>query len=94
MEEDKSVGPTTTITFLGIELDSVGLTIRLPEDKLKNLRKILKTWRAGKKRELLSDHCVKSSSPKKELPSQADGFVYVARKGLNDDIRINKSAQS
>ncbi len=80
MEEDKSVGPTTTITFLGIELDSVGLTIRLPEDKLKNLRKILKTWRgrkAGKKKRIaVSDRitpaCIKSSSPRKELPSQAD----------------------
>ncbi len=101
VEEDKSVGPTTTITFLGIELDSVGLTISLPEDKLKNLRKILKTWRgrkAGKKRELLS--LIRSLQHASKAVRQGRSFLRrlidlsMARKGLNDDIRINKSAQS
>ncbi len=86
---------------LGIELDSVGLTIRLPKDKLKNLRKILKTWRgrkASKKRELLS--LIGSLQHASKAVRQGRSFLRrlielsMARKGLNDDIRINKSAQS
>lgn len=49
--------PTTTISFVGIELDSVAMEIRLPQEKLKRLEEELSTWRgrkACKKRELLS----------------------------------------
>ncbi len=31
---DEVQGPTTCLTFLGIELDTVAMTARLPEDKL------------------------------------------------------------
>ena len=34
----KTVYPTTTITFLGLELDTVMFEIRLPNDKLVNLK--------------------------------------------------------
>ena len=57
VEEVKCVGPATTIQFIGIELDSVALEIRLPEDKLLRLRALLQDWKgrkAGKKRDLLS----------------------------------------
>ena len=57
MEPKKDEGPATAITFLGIELDSVAMEIRLPPEKLDRLRGELTTWRkwkAGKKRELLS----------------------------------------
>ena len=37
----KVVDPTTCITFLGIELDSIAMTLRLPEEKLLQLRKEL-----------------------------------------------------
>ena len=36
-EHEKSVGPTTQIDFLGIELDSDEMEIRFPADKLKRL---------------------------------------------------------
>ena len=56
--EDKLVGPTTTITYLGIEIpDSVAMTIRLPADKLQQIKAIIKQWlrrRKYTKRELLS----------------------------------------
>ena len=56
--EDKLVGPTTTITYLGIEIpDSVAMTIRLPADKLQQIKAIIKQWlrrRKCTKRELLS----------------------------------------
>ena len=39
----KVVDPTTRITFLGIELDSVKMTLRLPEEKLLALREELRS---------------------------------------------------
>ena len=41
---DKTTGPTTIITFLGIEIDSVRQELRLPEPKLRRLRQILARW--------------------------------------------------
>ena len=57
LEVSKCEGPATTIVFLGLELDSIKLEIRLPESKLRRLLLLLKKWegkRAGKKRDLLS----------------------------------------
>ena len=57
VEPDKDEGPATSITFLGLELDSVSLEVRLPQDKLSSLRALLKSWKGRKvcrKRELLS----------------------------------------
>ena len=56
-EPDKDEGPATTISFLGIELDTVALECRLPTEKLARLREELVQWRekkSCKKRELLS----------------------------------------
>ena len=39
--EDKTEGPATTLTILGIEVDSVAMTLRLPEEKLERLRSLL-----------------------------------------------------
>jgi hypothetical protein len=36
--DDKTVEPTTCLTFLGIELDTVAMQMRLPQDKLTELR--------------------------------------------------------
>ena len=38
---DKVVGPTQCLTFLGIEIDTVEMVIRLPSEKLTKIRKIL-----------------------------------------------------
>lgn len=40
----KSEGPTTCITFLGIEIDTISGQLRLPEDKLQRLRALLDNW--------------------------------------------------
>lgn len=43
IKPSKTVLPTTTLTFLGLELDTVKFEIRLPQDKLVSLReKVLK----------------------------------------------------
>ena len=41
MAPEKTVGPATTISFAGIELDSVLMEARLPSDKLDKCRKLL-----------------------------------------------------
>ena len=40
----KVIDPTNRITFLGIELDSISMSLRLPEDKLSNFRKELQSY--------------------------------------------------
>ena len=54
---DKVCGPTTCITFLGIEIDSIAHTVRLPADKFTALLGLLAAWEGKQgctKRELLS----------------------------------------
>ena len=43
-EKDEE-GPATTVSFLGLELDTAALEIRLPEKKLSGLRAELTKWR-------------------------------------------------
>ena len=45
VEPEKDKGPATTISFVGIELDSIALEIRLPLDKLQHLKEVLGSWR-------------------------------------------------
>ena len=57
VEEEKSEGPATTIPFLGIEIDSMAMELRLPQEKLTQLQRVLSQWRGKKvclKRDLLS----------------------------------------
>ena len=57
IELEKEEGPATTISFLGIELDTDLMVVCLPQDKLQALLASLKAWRgkrACSKRELLS----------------------------------------
>lgn len=42
--EEKTEGPATSLTFLGIELDSQRMQIRLPQEKLTNLLALLNWW--------------------------------------------------
>ena len=55
--EDKLEGPSTSITYLGINSDSTNFTIRITDDKYIELSTLLSTWRKRKKctkRDLLS----------------------------------------
>jgi len=57
LEPSKTQGPLSVITFLGIELDSTTMEIRLPQDKLTDIIEKLAYWRdrtACIKRDLLS----------------------------------------
>ena len=57
MEDGKTEGSSTTISFLGMELDTIAMEIRLPADKLQRLQKLTREWqgrKADSKREFLS----------------------------------------
>ena len=54
---EKIEGPATTLTFLGIEFNTIHMTIQLPPDKLSHLQNKVAGWlgkRAATKREMLS----------------------------------------
>ena len=54
---EKDEGPATTLQFLGLELDSQAMEVRVPQSKLVQLQSMIVAWRgkkACKKRELLS----------------------------------------
>jgi hypothetical protein len=38
LAENKTEGPTTKIIFLGLEIDTVLMKVKIPEDKLNKLR--------------------------------------------------------
>ena len=45
---DKIEGPTTSLRFLGIQLDSTSLSLSLPMDRLAELRSMLDSWASRK----------------------------------------------
>jgi hypothetical protein len=53
IKDEKSVPPTTCIIFLGLELDSLQMEIRLPEEKLRKIRALLQEFLLKKKATLL-----------------------------------------
>ena len=57
LKHEKVEGPTTLLIFLGVLLDTIAMEMRLPDEKLAELRQLIANWsskHAGKKRELLS----------------------------------------
>ena len=54
---DKQEGPTTMLTFLGIEIDSVAQELRLPREKLAHIQDTIRQWEgrcSASKRDLQS----------------------------------------
>ena len=101
LEVNKCEGPSTTNVFLGLELDSLKLEIRLPEPKLHRLQTLLKEWegkRAGKKRELLSligylHHAAKAVRQGRSFLQRLLN-LSMAVKPLDGYIRLNLAARS
>lgn len=44
MVSQKTVGPTTCLTFLGITIDALSNELQLPPNKLARLRSLLTEW--------------------------------------------------
>ena len=99
MEPSKSVGPTISLVFLGILIDTIEKELWLPQDKLADLQSTITQWRGRKacrKRELLSligslSHACKVVwSGRTFLHRLIDLSTKVAR--LDHFIRLNAEA--
>ena len=101
VEPEKSEGPATTISFLGVELDSRMLEIRLPKEKLDRLRAELKEWRGRKacrKRELLSligslSHACKAVRAGRSFLRRLIDLSTVVEK-LDHYVRLSREARA
>ena len=68
---EKTVGPTTCLTFLGIKVDTDLLELHLPQEKLQRVKQMVQEWmgrKAARRRELesllgLLQHAAKVVSP-------------------------------
>ena len=98
---NKCVDSTVCLTFLGIEIDSVNMEMRLPAEKLARLRDTIEQWKGSKsctKRELLSligqlGHACKVVKPGRIFLSQMIKLSTVAKQ-LDHHIRLNQAFQA
>ena len=101
IEPEKSEGPSTTIPFLGVELDSVAMEARLPQQKLVQLRSLLGRWRKYKgcsKRDLLSlvgvlSHACKVVRAGRSFLRRLIDLSTVVS-GMDSHIRLTQAARS
>jgi hypothetical protein len=100
-DPDKDEGPSTTITFTGMEIDSVAMEIRLPQVKLARVRAELLKWRGRKKcrkRELLSligvlSHACKAVRAGRSFLRRLIDLSMVAKRP-DHYVRLSKEAES
>ena len=89
---EKIEGPSTSLTFLGIEIDTQSSELRLPEEKLLMISAALEKWllrKCATKRELLSligllNHAASIvRSPRQVLLEKVDRPVYNSIRALS-----------
>ena len=101
IEPEKSEGPATTLTVLGIEVDTVAMQLRLPADKLCRLQETTASWRGRKcctKRELLSliglqQHAATVTRPGRSFVRRMINLSS-SRKHIEAHIRLNTEFRS
>ena len=98
LEIEKSEGPSPIITFLGMELDTMKLEVRLATDKLVRLLQHWEARRVGRKRDLLSligylQHAAKAVRQGRSFTRRLIS-VSTAVHQLDGFIRLNRSAHS
>lgn len=99
--QDKREGPSTCVTFLGIEIDSVAQELRLPARKRLQLQLTLKQWegkRAASKRELQSligmlNHAASVVRPGRTFLRQLIDTMKVPKK-QSHQVRLNLHCRS
>ena len=100
-EESKSEGPSSVLTFLGIEIDSLAMKLRLPADKLSQLQSLLRQWRSKKactKRELQSitgslSHACKVVRPGRTFLRRLIDLAKLAKRP-HHHLRLSREARS
>ena len=98
---EKIEGPTTTLMFLGIELDTQRMCMHLPDEKLAHIQQRVVQWqkkRAATKREMLSligelAHACKVVQPGRTFLRQMIDLAH-SRSSLHHWIRLNADFQS
>ena len=98
----KSVGPTTCLVFLGIEIDSSAMELRLPHDKLLTLKELLTEWqfKVVCSREQLEsllghlNHACSVVKPGRSFVSRLISLLTDAKKKHRKVIRMNVQARS
>ena len=101
LEQEKIEGPSTCLPFLGMELDTAIMEIRLPTDKLHHLRETVRQWigrKVGRKRALLSligslNHACKAVRDARFFLRRLINLSASVQK-LDGFVRLNASAQS
>ena len=98
---EKLEGPAHSLTFLGIEMDTIRMEARLPQDKLTRIKEQLSTWLGKKKatkREILSlvgslQHASKIVQPGRTFTARM--YSTAAKvKELQHFTRLNKDYRS
>ena len=97
----KTEGPVTSLSFLGILLDTERMELRLPNDKLIRLRALIHEWkgrRACRKRQLLSligqlQHACKVVRAGRSFLRRLIDLSTVPKK-MHHQVRLNRAFQS
>lgn len=97
LADDKTVGPTEVLTFLGIEIDTNQGILRLPQEKLERTHKTLNEWSGRSscwRRQLKSlvgllQHAAKVVYPGRSFLHRMIVLLRGARQG-NHFIRLNR----
>ena len=101
LAEDKSVGPTSALTFLGIRIDTEAATLSLPKEKLDRLQLTLDRWtfkKSCRRRDLesligLLHHAAKVIPPGRSFLQRMIAHLR-GRSRDNQFIRLNKEFRS
>ena len=101
VEPEKDEGPASTISFLGLELDSMAMEVRLPQEKLRKLKTVRGTWRGRKacrKRDILSligslTHACRAVRPGRCYVRRLIDLSTTAKK-LDQFVRLNREAKA
>ena len=97
MAANKSEGSVTSLVFLGIVIDTVAGELRLPDDKLQQLRSLLQRWgsrRACRRRELESligilNHVCKVVRPGRSFLRRLMDLIHQTGNRLNNACRAD-----
>ena len=99
--EEKLEGPGTVVTFLGIEVDTVALELRLPERKVNELKVLVKEWlgrHSCRKKELQSlvgrlQHACRVVKPGRTFLRRIIELLTAVRRDFHH-VRLNASFRS
>ena len=95
IEPEKSQGPCTTLTFLGIEIDTQTQELRLPADKLQTLKEALTHWHGKRPAERGTSFIDRFTvSRSQSRPAAFLRRLSTQAKELDHFIRLNRDSRS